>query len=133
MSMESMFCELHKEFVDWSKFEFKGCWGCHYFSGLDPWEYVYVSEAAEILGVSGQTIRRWIKAGILEGTKYIRQRTFFTLSAWQIYVINRDSVEKVLSKRQKITKQCKKLFNALIGNQFKSWGCGINIVIRPTL
>jgi len=28
-------CELHNEPIDWSTFEWKGCWGCQYFSGLD--------------------------------------------------------------------------------------------------
>lgn len=99
-----MWCDLHEESVDWSTFEFKGCWGCQYFSGLVPEEYVYVSRAAELLDVSAQTVRRWIKTGILDGTKYIRQRTMFTCTAWKIFVISRDSVEKVLKKGKKSTK-----------------------------
>jgi len=98
MSVDYMWCNYHEETVGWSTFEWKGCWGCHYFSGLDPEEYVYVSEAAELLNISGQTIRQWIKAGILDGTKYIKQRKMFNCSAWQIFVISRDSVEKVLNR-----------------------------------
>ena len=48
---QNMWCELHEKSVDWSTFEWKGCWGCQYFSGLSS-NYVYVSEAADMLKVS---------------------------------------------------------------------------------
>lgn len=98
MCTESMWCNFHEESVDWSTFEWKGCWGCHYFSGLDPEEYVYVSEAANIFGVCTETVRRWIKNGNLEGIKFIRGRSMFTCHAWKIYLVTRESVDELLRK-----------------------------------
>jgi excisionase family DNA binding protein len=100
MSVESMWCSLHDEPVDWSKFEWKGCWGCQHFSGLDPKEHVYVPEAAELLGVTAQTVRRWIKTGVLNGVLYRRGRSQFSISSPPTkYVIDCESIERVLDKR----------------------------------
>jgi excisionase family DNA binding protein len=74
--------------------------GCQYFSGLDPKEYVYVPEAAELLGVTAQTVRRWIKTGVLNGVLYRRGRSQFSISSPPMkYVINRESIEQVRDKR----------------------------------
>ena len=94
-----MWCEYHNDAVDWERFEYKGCWGCHYFSGLDTEKYIYVSEAAELLGVSERTVRRWIQKNILNGDLYTRIRPMFISSAPKVYVIERESVNKVLEKR----------------------------------
>ena len=100
MSGESMWCRLHDEPVDWHTFEWKGCWGCQHFSGLDSDQHVYVSEAAELLGVTAQTTRRWIKTGVLKGALYRRGRSQFSMSSPPAkYVIDRESVERVRHKR----------------------------------
>ena len=105
MSEESMWCELHNMPVDWSMFEWKGCWGCQYFSGLDTKQHVYVSEAADILGVTTQTIRRWIKTGVLKGTLFIRRRKQFSLSSPPTkYVIDRESIDTVHDKCRRSSK-----------------------------
>ena len=98
---ESMWCNLHENYVDWSTFEWKGCWGCQHFSGLSS-NYVYVSEAADMLKVSERTVRQWIKKGVLEGALYIRVRSWFSLSSPPAkYVINRKSVEQARDKCRK--------------------------------
>jgi len=100
-----MWCGLHDEPVDWATFEWKGCWGCQYFSGLDSKKHVYVSEAAEILGITTQTIRRWVKTGLLKGTLFKRRRKQFSLSSPPAkYVIDRESVERVLEKCERSRK-----------------------------
>lgn len=96
-----MWCNHHNESVDWSTFEFKGCWGCQHFLGLDSDEYVYVSEAAKLLGVTEQTIRRWIRLHVLKGTLYRRIRPQFSISPPAKYVIDRESVERIREKRGK--------------------------------
>ena len=101
MCEESMWCRNHDEPIDWSTFKWKGCWGCQYFSGLDSDSYVYVSDAAEMLGVSERTVRRWIKTGALKGTLYRRERGLFSSSPPKIYVIDRESVERVCDKRRR--------------------------------
>jgi excisionase family DNA binding protein len=100
MCPENMWCEYHDGPVDWSTFEWKGCWGCYHFCGLLS-NYLYVSDAAEILGVSEATIRRWIKEGILKATLYRRGRRIFTSSPPKRYVITRKSVDDVGAIRNK--------------------------------
>ena len=107
MSTESMWCNLHEEPIEWSTFKFKGCWGCQYFSGLDPEGYLHVSQAAELLEVSTDTVLQWIKKGVLDGRKYINGRKMFNFSSWKIYIISRESVEKLLSGRDKLCSICK--------------------------
>lgn len=57
-------------------------------------EYLLISDAAEILGVSGQTLRRWIKKGYIECITLPSGHRRF----------DRKEVERVLQENKKTTK-----------------------------
>jgi len=95
------YCEYHKEKIDESTFEWKGCWKCHYFIKGENFKYYTVKEASRMLGISENTVRRWIKIGKLEGRLFEQgrseSRTSFPL---KIYFIEKESVEKLRIKNQ---------------------------------
>jgi hypothetical protein len=66
-SKEFGFCDLHEELTDEVTYRYKGCWGCQHFEFGQTCPYLFVSEAAEELMDSENTIRRLIKKDKLEG------------------------------------------------------------------
>ncbi len=106
MSEDPMWCAHHEDAVSWSQFEYKGCWGCEHFSGLDDEEDLYTDEAAALLGVTIPTVRRWIREHLLEGTLYKRGRRQFSMSSPPMkYVVDRKSVEKLCMRRKREPKK----------------------------
>jgi excisionase family DNA binding protein len=58
------YCDFHEEPVNAGAYEYKGCWGCYHFHKGKDFTYMSVVEASKEMGVSENTIRRWIKKGI---------------------------------------------------------------------
>ena len=102
MSEDPMWCMHHDDAVDWNEFEFKGCWGCEYFTGLDTRKHVYTHQAAKLLGVATSTVRHWLRNGLLEGTLYKRGRREFSMSSPPMkYVVDRASIEELRGNRKR--------------------------------
>lgn len=58
------YCDFHEEPVNAGAYEYKGCWSCYHFHKGKDFTYMSVVEASKEMGVSENTIRRWIKKGI---------------------------------------------------------------------
>jgi excisionase family DNA binding protein len=60
------FCDYHDESLNFSKYEWKGCWTCwSHFSADSNFSFLTVKEAAEKYKVGRKTIYRWIREGKL--------------------------------------------------------------------
>ena len=53
--------------------------------------YIHVKEAAELLGVCGDTLRRWDKAGKLQSVRH-------PINQYRLY--NREQIEKLVAQAQ---------------------------------
>lgn len=91
------YCEYHDEAIDLNKFEWKGCWSCHYFIPDKNFPFVDVTDAADILGVSRSTIIHWIKNGKLKGRLFERGRHLSFLSPpYRKYFITSSSLDSFI-------------------------------------
>jgi hypothetical protein len=96
MTAELMgYCDLHGREVFDGEFEDKGCWDCWHFN----WGGIYLDiyDAAELLGKSQSTIRRWARNGRLGSRTFYRGRPEWKNP--QKTLITRESVEEILNKR----------------------------------
>lgn len=50
------------------------------------------------------TVRRWLKAGKLKGTRYWRGRSEFSSSPPRIWVVERESVDQLIAERMESQK-----------------------------
>ena len=89
-------CEYHDDIVDVSTYEYKGCWGCHYFIYGKNFPYYFVKDVAEMFNVSESTVRRWIRQGKLDGIlfKQIRRPPPGVIPAPRKYHIPKESLEE---------------------------------------
>ncbi|MBA7679299.1 hypothetical protein ES703_87588 [subsurface metagenome] len=77
-------------------FEYKGCWNCwQYFEYSDIFPYYDVEEASQRLGVSRNTIIRWIKKGKLEGRLFTMGAQKYVCGSHKKYFIKKESVDKI--------------------------------------
>ena len=85
---------LHEDdpVIDWETFGWKGCWDCYHFQKADDFPFVGTKKAAERLGVSQSTIRRWVKKGELEGHLKKRGRNVF--GNQKKYFIDKESLKQ---------------------------------------
>ncbi len=93
------YCELHERDIYGEEFEWKGCWTCLHFRYAANFPYIDVSIAAEMLGVSKATVRRWVKLGKLKGRLFVKGRRDLNVPK-RIYFIEASAVER-LAKRLK--------------------------------
>lgn len=90
------YCEYHDEEMSLNKFEWKGCWSCHYFKPDKDFPFVDVDTAAEILQVSRSTIIRWIKSEKIVGYLFERGRKLLSISPpHKKYFIESKSIEEL--------------------------------------
>jgi hypothetical protein len=99
------------EDVDLITFEYKGCWGCLYFTEADDFPFYSVLQASYILKVSPSTIRRWIGKGKLNAELFEQIRKTTSLPAPKKYYIQKESVDEInkkhpLPKKRKVTEAC---------------------------
>lgn len=92
------YCEYHDEPIEFNTYEWKGCWGCHYFIEGEDFPYTFVSNVAKELGVSENTIRRWIKKEKLKADLLEQIRRTDSLPAPRKYHIEKESVEELMKK-----------------------------------
>jgi len=98
MDEEFDWCDLHEDSVDEGTYEWKGCWGCYHFREGEDFPYMSVGEASSDVGVSQSTVRRWIKAGKLEGRLFRQGRRTGDLPSPKKYHITIESVQNLLVK-----------------------------------
>ena len=87
-------CEYHEEVIEEGTYEYKGCWGCHYFVYGKNFPYYFVKEVAEMFNVTESTVRRWIRQGKLEGILFEQIRYTGWTPAPRKYHIPKESLEE---------------------------------------
>jgi len=92
-------CHLHDFSVRLDTFEYRGCWSCHHFVPADDFPYISIAIAAEELGVSPSTVRRWIYEGKLSAELFRRRKSKQAPAPFK-WFIDTDSFEAVKRQRQ---------------------------------
>ena len=91
------YCEHHEEEIGLDKFEWKGCWSCHYFQPDKDFPFIDVHMAAETLHVSRSTIIRWIKSEKIVGYLFERGRKLqFISPPHKKYFIDSERIEELI-------------------------------------